>query len=103
MRKKSKNEIVTIIATIILLNCDLPDFKDYAGACSHQCNLGKGICQRSEFGCDERLWGGDGLLAGVGSMGLGSESILRGGVGALLELADADIDKPKNKLPEVSL
>ena len=36
-------------------------------------------------------------------MGLGSESILRGGVGALLELADADTDKPKNKLPEVSL
>ena len=57
MRKKSKNEIVTIIATIILLNCDLPDFKDYAGACKYQCNLDKGICQRSEFGCDEEGYG----------------------------------------------
>ena len=48
--------------------------------------------------------GGDGLLAGVGQHGFRvRESIPGGGVGAWLELADADADTPKNKFSDVSL
>ena len=47
--------------------------------------------------------GADGLLAGVVQHGYRvRESILGGGIGAWLELTDADADIPKNKFPDVS-